>query len=171
MLLSSHINTGQPERLSPFLRTISQRKRYPFVNFQVRGLTDSNALNYRGADNDKDRTDATETKSSLTKNLFERDIERDGDLDSERGDARERRIDDRDITIQDFKDLKERDRDTSSATATATAPATTTTTHSDHSSNNKRRRKNSSNCDNSLISTYNTNVQERHYSQDSQVGI
>lgn len=33
----------------------------------------------------------------------------------------------------------------------------------------KRRRKNSSNCDNSLTSTHTSNVQERHYSQDSQV--
>lgn len=43
-----------------------------------------------------------------------------------------------------------------------------TSTHTDHTSN-KKRRQNSSNCDNSIISTYNINLQERHYSQDSQV--
>lgn len=125
----------------------------------MRGLTDNNALNYR-AENDKDRTDTVEKLStSNSKNFFDRrpDAERDVDNESDRDrDHKDRRNDDN-ITIQDFKEFKERERDTS-------------TTHSDHSSN-KRRRKNSSNCDNSLISTYNTNLQERHYSQDSQVKL
>ncbi|KAL5285235.1 fru family protein [Megaselia abdita] len=57
---------------------------------------------------------------------------------------------------QDFSKDRERDREMS-------------TTPVDHIVNsNKRRRKNSSNCDNSLTSTHNTNVQERHYTQDSQ---
>lgn len=125
---------------------------------QVRGLTDNNALNYR-SETDKERTtDAIEKLSTSSigggKNFFERktDAEQGADNDSNR-DHKDRRNDD--ITIQDFKEFKDRERDTS-------------TTHADHSSN-KRRRKNSSNCDNSLISTYNTNIQERHYSQDSQV--
>lgn len=124
---------------------------------QVRGLTDNNALNYR-ADNENNRVDTIE-KSTTTgnKKFFERktDAERDADTESDRDHKDKRDADN--ITIQDFKEFKERDRDTS-------------TTHSDHSSN-KRRRKNSSNCDNSLISTYNTNIQERHYSQDSQVRV
>lgn len=124
-----------------------------FFFAQVRGLTDNNSLNYR-SESDKDRNDTTEKSSTVGKNFFDRrDTDRDGDAETER-DHRERRTDEN-ITIQDFKELKERERDTS-------------TTHTDHSSN-KRRRKNSSNCDNSLISTYNTNIQERHYSQDSQV--
>lgn len=63
---------------------------------------------------------------------------------------RHRRISEH-ITIQDLKDHD--------------IEATSTLT--DHSSN-KKRRQNSSICDNSLISTYNT-IQERHFSQDSQV--
>lgn len=129
------------------------------INKQVRGLTDNNALNYR-SETDKERTsDAIEKLSTSSigggKNFFERktDAEHGADNDSNR-DHKDRRNDDN-ITIQDFKEFKDRERDTS-------------TTHADHSSN-KRRRKNSSNCDNSLISTYNTNIQERHYSQDSQV--
>lgn len=115
-------------------------------------MTDNNALNYR-AEGDKERNES-EKPSGAAKNLFDRgDIERDGDLESDR----ERRSDDN-ITAPDFKDLKERERDTSA------------NTHTEHS-NSKRRRKNSSNCDNSLISSYNTNLQERHYSQDSQVSF
>lgn len=95
--------------------------------------------------------------TSSGKNFFERktDAEHGAENDSVTREHKERRNDDNNITIQDFKEFKDRERDTS-------------TTHADHSSN-KRRRKNSSNCDNSLISTYNTNIQERHYSQDSQV--
>lgn len=120
-------------------------------------MTDNNALNYRSG-TDTDRNDAIEKLSTTSgKNFFERktttDSEHVADNESTR-EHKERRNDDN-ITIQDFKEFKERERDTS-------------TTHADHSSN-KRRRKNSSNCDNSLISTYNTSIQERHYSQDSQV--
>lgn len=126
---------------------------------QVRGLTDNNALNYR-SESDKDvRTDAIEKLSTTSaRSLFERKTDgehgAENDNNSNRDNKDNRRNDDN-ITIQDFKEFKDRERDTS-------------TTHADHSSN-KRRRKNSSNCDNSLISTYNTNIQERHYSQDSQV--
>lgn len=122
----------------------------------MRGLTDNNALNYR-SDIEKERNDNTIEKSTATcgRNFYDRktDGERDTENDSDR-DRKDRRTDD--VTIQDFKEFKERERDN------------TSTTHSDHSSN-KRRRKNSSNCDNSLISTYNTSIQDRHYSQDSQV--
>lgn len=89
------------------------------------------------------------------KTLFDRDSERDVDVDSDREqrDNRDRRNEDK-ISLHDYKDLKERDRDNTLTLAEIS---------------NKRRRKNSSNCDNSLISTFNANVQERHYSQDSQV--
>lgn len=127
---------------------------------QVRGLTDNNALNYRSGSTDRNET--TE-QSSSTHGGNRRDVERECssgngnistsiDVESDR-DQRECRIDDN-TTIQEHRDGKGRDRDIR--------------THSDHSSN-KRSRKNSSNCDNSLISSYNTNLQERHYSQDSQV--
>lgn len=125
---------------------------YQFINEKVRGLTDNNALNYR-TENDKERSDAPE-KSNSVKAHFDRDSERDIDVDSDRErDNRDRRNEDK-ISLHDYKDLKERDREN-------------TLTHAEIS--NKRRRKNSSNCDNSLISTFNANVQERHYSQDSQV--
>ncbi|XP_067619120.1 sex determination protein fruitless isoform X2 [Eurosta solidaginis] len=68
------------------------------------------------------------------------------------------RADSRDELMQlDYtnKDNRDRDREMS-------------TTPVDHSGSNKRRRKNSSNCDNSLTSTHNANVQDRHYTQDSQ---
>lgn len=63
-------------------------------------------------------------------------------------------------SIQDLKDFKERERDREMST-----------TPVDHTpSGGKRRRKNStSNCDNSLTSTHSANLQERNYSQDSQV--
>lgn len=62
-------------------------------------------------------------------------------------------------SILDLKDFKERERDREMST-----------TPVDHTSSNKRRRKNStSNCDNSLTSTHSANLQERNYSQDSQV--
>lgn len=70
---------------------------------------------------------------------------------------RERERDrDRERRDEHHQDYKERERD-----------CEITTTPVDIS--NKRRRKNSSNCDNSLTSTHSANVQERHYSQDSQV--
>lgn len=128
------------------------------IHLQVRGLTDNNALNYR-TENDKERL-STPEKLIAAKNLFDRDNDRDADeSDRERDIRTDRRNDDK--TLDYNKELKERDRENSSST---------TATHADHSSN-KRRRKNSSNCDNSLISTYNANVQERHYSQDSQVRV
>ncbi|XP_054727474.1 sex determination protein fruitless isoform X4 [Anastrepha obliqua] len=68
------------------------------------------------------------------------------------------RADSRDELMQlDYsnKDNRDRDRELS-------------TTPVDHIGSNKRRRKNSSNCDNSLTSTHNANVQDRHYTQDSQ---
>lgn len=63
-------------------------------------------------------------------------------------------------SILDLKDFKERERDREMST-----------TPVDHTpSGGKRRRKNStSNCDNSLTSTHSANLQERNYSQDSQV--
>ncbi|XP_031616795.1 sex determination protein fruitless isoform X4 [Contarinia nasturtii] len=144
-MYKGEVNVGQ-NCLPSFLKTAE--------SLQVRGLTDNNTLNYR-SETDKDRTDAIEKFSTSSgKSFFERktDAEHGADNESNR-DPKERRSEDN-ITIQDFKEFKDRERDTS-------------TTHADHSSN-KRRRKNSSNCDNSLISTYNTNIQERHYSQDSQ---
>ncbi|XP_055313101.1 sex determination protein fruitless isoform X1 [Sitodiplosis mosellana] len=145
-MYKGEVNVGQ-NCLPSFLKTAE--------SLQVRGLTDNNALNYR-PETDKDRTDAIEKlTTSSGKSFFERktDAEHGGADNESNRDPKERRIEDN-ITIQDFKEFKDRERDTS-------------TTHADHSSN-KRRRKNSSNCDNSLISTYNTNIQERHYSQDSQ---
>lgn len=121
----------------------------------MRGLTDNNTLNYR-SDNEKERNDNTIEKSTAAcgRNFYDRKADGEHTENDSDRDRKERRTDD--ITIQDFKEFKERERDN------------TSTTHSDHSSN-KRRRKNSSNCDNSLISTYNTSIQDRHYSQDSQV--
>lgn len=138
-----------------------------FSGRQVRGLTDNNALNYR-SDNDKERMDTPDTKSNLAKSLFDRDIDRDVDIESdrERNDSREIRRNENNEKAHNFTELKDREREN------ITTTTTTTSTHADHSStNNKRRRKNSSNCDNSLISTFNANIQERHYSQDSQVKL
>lgn len=120
-------------------------------------MTDNNALNYRSEHSD--RLDTSEKSSIGEKKITNRtDVERESGGNGSGGGEpeRERRVEDH-ITIQDLKDLKDLDRDS-------------TSTHTDHSSN-KKRRQNSSNCDNSLISTYNTNIQERHYSQDSQVRI
>lgn len=121
-------------------------------------MTDNSALNYRS--DHSDRLDTSEKIPIGEKKLPDRkDVERDsggnGDGANEPESDRDHRVEDH-ITIQDL-DLKDHDRDS-------------TSTHTDHSSN-KKRRQNSSNCDNSLISTYNTNLQERHYSQDSQVKI
>nr|XP_036213751.1 sex determination protein fruitless isoform X1 [Bactrocera oleae]XP_036213752.1 sex determination protein fruitless isoform X1 [Bactrocera oleae] len=69
------------------------------------------------------------------------------------------RADSRDELMQlDYSNKDNRDRDREMST-----------TPVDHIGSNKRRRKNSSNCDNSLTSTHNANVQDRHYTQDSQV--
>lgn len=57
----------------------------------------------------------------------------------------------------DYSNQSKRDRDRE----VSTTP--------EHIISNKRRRKNSSNCDNLLTSTANANVQDRHYTQDSQV--
>lgn len=116
-------------------------------------MTDNNALNYR-----PERLGTSDKSPIGDKECPDKkDVERDsGGNESGGGEPdtdKDRRIEDH-ITIQDLKD---HDRDS-------------TSTHTDHSSN-KKRRQNSSNCDNSLISTYNTNLQERHYSQDSQVRI
>lgn len=71
------------------------------------------------------------------------------------------RADSRDELMQlDYSNKDNRDRDREMST-----------TPVDHISSNKRRRKNSSNCDNLLTSTPNANVQDRHYAQDSQVGV
>ncbi|XP_053946706.1 sex determination protein fruitless isoform X4 [Anastrepha ludens] len=68
------------------------------------------------------------------------------------------RADSRDELMQlDYSNKDNRDRDREMST-----------TPVDHIGSNKRRRKNSSNCDNSLTSTHNANVQDRHYTQDSQ---
>lgn len=69
------------------------------------------------------------------------------------------RADSRDELMQlDYSNKDNRDRDREMST-----------TPVEHIGSNKRRRKNSSNCDNSLTSTHNPNVQDRHYTQDSQV--
>lgn len=115
----------------------------------------------------------TPDKSNTAKNLFDRDTDRDADeSDRERDsrDSRDLRLDrqrNNDDKALDYnnKEMKDRDRENSDRQTVTAATA-----HAEHSSN-KRRRKNSSNCDNSLISTFNANVQERHYSQDSQVRI
>uniref|UniRef100_A0A1A9WTS6 BTB domain-containing protein n=1 Tax=Glossina brevipalpis TaxID=37001 RepID=A0A1A9WTS6_9MUSC len=75
------------------------------------------------------------------------------------GSAERERVDSRDDLMQlDYSTKSKRDRDREMST-----------TPVEHiSSSNKRRRKNSSNCDNSLTSTPNANVQDRHYTQDSQ---
>ncbi|XP_017473001.1 PREDICTED: sex determination protein fruitless [Rhagoletis zephyria] len=68
------------------------------------------------------------------------------------------RADSRDELMQlDYSNKDNRDRDREMST-----------TPVEHIGSNKRRRKNSSNCDNSLTSTHNANVQDRHYTQDSQ---
>lgn len=109
---------------------------------QVRGLTDN--INYR-TDNDKERNDNSDANKNINNTNFNRDGEKER-LDS--CDRTERREQD----IQEYK--SERD-----IIETSTTPVDIS---------NKRRRKNSSNCDNSLTSTHNANVQERLYSQDSQ---
>ncbi|CAD6993282.1 unnamed protein product [Ceratitis capitata] len=69
------------------------------------------------------------------------------------------RADSRDELMQlDYSNKDNRDRDREMST-----------TPVEHIGSNKRRRKNSSNCDNSLTSTHNANVQDRQYTQDSQV--
>ncbi|KAL9892196.1 sex determination protein fruitless isoform 2-T4 [Glossina fuscipes fuscipes] len=75
------------------------------------------------------------------------------------GSTERERVDSRDDLMQlDYSTKSKRDRDREMST-----------TPVEHiSSSNKRRRKNSSNCDNSLTSTPNANVQDRHYTQDSQ---
>uniref|UniRef100_A0A1B0B7F6 BTB domain-containing protein n=1 Tax=Glossina palpalis gambiensis TaxID=67801 RepID=A0A1B0B7F6_9MUSC len=77
------------------------------------------------------------------------------------GSTERERVDSRDDLMQlDYSTKSKRDRDREMST-----------TPVEHiSSSNKRRRKNSSNCDNSLTSTPNANVQDRHYTQDSQTG-
>ncbi|XP_037955676.1 sex determination protein fruitless-like isoform X4 [Teleopsis dalmanni] len=77
-----------------------------------------------------------------------------GMIVGERGERE--RADSRDELMQLDYSTKDRDRDREMST-----------TPVEHISN-KRRRKNSSNCDNSLTSTHNANVQDRHYTQDSQ---
>ncbi|XP_020717498.1 sex determination protein fruitless isoform X2 [Ceratitis capitata] len=68
------------------------------------------------------------------------------------------RADSRDELMQlDYSNKDNRDRDREMST-----------TPVEHIGSNKRRRKNSSNCDNSLTSTHNANVQDRQYTQDSQ---
>lgn len=62
-----------------------------------------------------------------------------------------------DLVQLDYSSQSKRDRDRE----VSTTP--------EHIISNKRRRKNSSNCDNLLTSTQNANVQDRHYTQDSQV--
>lgn len=62
-----------------------------------------------------------------------------------------------DLVQLDYSNQSKRDRDRE----VSTTP--------EHIISNKRRRKNSSNCDNLLTSTPNANVQDRHYTQDSQV--
>ncbi|XP_037910241.1 sex determination protein fruitless isoform X8 [Hermetia illucens] len=172
-MYKGEVNVGQSS-LPMFLKTAE--------SLQVRGLTDNNNLNYR-TDNDKNRESAASSPSS--KMHFERESrerERDRDRDRERdrdqhrssslgastglclsdrapsvGLDRERdRADSReDLLQQDYSKDRDRDREMS-------------TTPVDHNISSKRRRKNSSNCDNSLTSTHNANVQERHYTQDSQ---
>ncbi|XP_037805653.1 sex determination protein fruitless isoform X3 [Lucilia sericata] len=61
-----------------------------------------------------------------------------------------------DLVQLDYSNQSKRDRDRE----VSTTP--------EHIISNKRRRKNSSNCDNLLTSTPNANVQDRHYTQDSQ---
>ncbi|XP_065371744.1 sex determination protein fruitless isoform X2 [Calliphora vicina] len=61
-----------------------------------------------------------------------------------------------DLLQLDYSNQSKRDRDRE----VSTTP--------EHIISNKRRRKNSSNCDNLLTSTQNANVQDRHYTQDSQ---
>lgn len=63
-------------------------------------------------------------------------------------------------SILDLKDFKERERDRELST-----------TPVDHHISKRRRKNSSSNCDNSLTSTHSANVQERNYSQDSQVSF
>lgn len=80
-----------------------------------------------------------------------------GNIERERtGD--ERRCGD-ELAQLDYSNQSKRDRDRE----VSTTP--------EHIISNKRRRKNSSNCDNLLTSTPNANVQDRHYTQDSQVSI
>lgn len=144
---------------------------------QVRGLTDNHNINYR-PECEKDRSDMADIKSSVTKTQFDRDLdrERDRDLDRDRELDRDRDSRDRRSTISgsgggivgsgvgdeqsilDLKDFKERERDRELST-----------TPVDHTSSKRRRKNSSSNCDNSLTSTHSANVQERNYSQDSQV--
>lgn len=135
----------------------------------MRGLTDNNNLNYHPESVDKDQNEppSSEIKSSIVKGQYERDDrDRERCLDMERGGIagdrdcrdRERRSDEQ--TILDLKDFKERERDRELST-----------TPVDHSNNKRRRKNSSSNCDNSLTSTHSANIQERHYSQDSQVSF
>lgn len=136
---------------------------YFFLLEQVRGLTDNNNINYR-ADGDKDRCEATD-KPSVTRTQFDRELERDRcelerdrvDLERER-DSRDRRSDEQ--MILDLKDYRERERDRELST-----------TPVDHYSSKRKRKNSSSNCDNSLTSTHSANVQERNYSQDTQVSL
>lgn len=134
----------------------------PSYRQQVRGLTDNNNINYR-TDGDKDRCEATGEKPSVTRTQFDRELERDRceldrdrvDLERER-DSRDRRSDEQ--MILDLKDYRERERDRELST-----------TPVDHFSSKRKRKNSSSNCDNSLTSTHSANVQERNYSQDTQV--
>lgn len=120
---------------------------------------------------DKDPNEPTDKSPSITAKFergvsvgdIERERERERLVDLERDREckereRERRSDEQ--TVLDLKDCRERVRDRELST-----------TPVDHSSNKRRRKNSSSNCDNSLTSTHSANIQERHYSQDSQVKI
>lgn len=135
---------------------------------QVRGLTDNNNLNYRPEGLEKDLIEPTDVSPSITAKFErgvsvgdnEQDRERERLVDLERDrecKEREQRSDEQ--TVLDLKNCRERvNRELS-------------TTPVDHSNNKRRRQNSSSNCDNSLTSTHSANIQERHYSQDSQVNI
>lgn len=149
-------------------------------------MTDNNNINYRAEGGDKEPQSrggsepsiiGDNNKSSVTAK-FEQDLERDRDIERDR-DCRgssgggsigiggggcggsvggvDRRGGD-EHTILDLKDFKERERDRELST-----------TPVEHTSSKRKRKNSSFNCDNSLTSTHSAIVQERNYSQDSQV--
>lgn len=143
---------------------------------KVRGLTDKNNLFYHPGEEDKD----CEPESPSRLSAFDTK-DREGDQTMMLGDRRSR-VDHHHPNFPEIMKQNIRDHHDRESSVTPVEPNLLPTLSNNNNNsnlinnnnptpnnnNNKRRRKNSLNCDNTTT-IHGANVQERHYSQDSQV--